>query len=169
MTTLAPPRLQAAVKLLTVLAALLLSAASARAEAQAAGVDVIHYDVRLRPYFLGGSVSGETEITLRSTSDDLREIAFSGNALTIDSASLAGRSVRTELREGAWVFHLPRPLPRGRTAVLKASYHGVPKRGVVFRPRSMHASYWACDWMICARTGPATRPASPCRSSCRRA
>jgi aminopeptidase N len=83
-----------------------------------------------------------------------REVVFSGNALAVDSASLDGRPVRAELRDETWVFHLPRPLARGRTAVLKASYHGVPKRGVTFGPRSVHASYWACDWMFCAQDRP---------------
>ena len=134
--------------------ALLVGTAAQAQLSPGAGVDVIHYEVRLRPDFLGRSVSGETEITFRSLQDGPREVAFSANALTIDSASVAGRPVRAELRDGAWVFHLPRPLVRGRTLVLRAGYHGVPKRGVAFQARSMHASYWACDWMICAQDRP---------------
>jgi len=140
---------------LTAVCALLLGSNVHAQPSQTAAVDVVHYEVRLRPYLLGRSISGETAITFRGLQDGAREVAFSANALTIDSASVEGRPVRTELRDGAWVFHLPRPLARGRTAVLEASYHGLPKRGVLFRPRSIHASYWACDWMICAqdRTG----------------
>ncbi|MBW3560257.1 MAG: hypothetical protein KY449_10915, partial [Proteobacteria bacterium] len=74
-----------------------------------AGIDVVHYQVRLRPYVLGRSLSGETEITLRSMQEGLREVSFSANALTIDQASVGGRPVRAELRDGAWVFPLPRP------------------------------------------------------------
>jgi aminopeptidase N len=132
------------------LSALLLGA-NAHAQPSPADVDVIHYEVRLRPDFPGRSVRGETEITFRTTRDVQREVAFSANALTIDSASVAGRP---ELRDGAWVFHLPRPPARGGSVVLRASYHGVPRRGVVFQPGSMHASYWACDWMICAQDRP---------------
>ena len=136
------------------LALALLPVGAASAQAPGAGMDVVHYEVRLRPYFLGRSVSGETEITVRSEQQALDELVFSGNALTIDAASIGGRPVRAELRNGAWVFRLPQPLARGRTVVLKASYHGLPKRGVTFRPRSMHASYWACDWMLCAQDRP---------------
>ena len=141
--------------LLSVIFTLLLGSAADAQPFPTPGVDVVHYEVRLRPYLIGRSVSGETEITVRSLQDGVREVAFSANVLTVDGASVAGRPIRAELRDGAWVFHLARPLARGQTAVLKASYHGVPKRGVVFRPRSMHASYWACDWMFCAqdRTG----------------
>lgn len=151
MTTPAPRRLQAAALLL---AAAFGSGAAAQARAPGAGVDVAHYEVRLRPYLLGRSLSGETEITVRSLEDGLGELVFSGNALTIDAASVDGRPVRAEVRDGAWVFPLPRPLPRGRTAVLKASYHGIPKRGLTFRPRSTHTGYFACDWMICAQDRP---------------
>lgn len=141
--------------LLGACSAVLLGAAAHAQPSPPAGVDMIHYAVRLRPSFLGRSVSGETEITFRTPRDAPREITFSANALTFDSASVAGQPVRTELRDGAWVLHLPRPPAPGRTAVLRASYHGVPTRGVVFGPGSIHASYWACDWMICAqeRTG----------------
>ncbi len=134
--------------------ALLLGATAHAQPSPAPDVDVIHYEVRLRPDFPGRSVSGETEITFRATRDGLREVAFSANALTVDSASVAGRPVQTELRDGARVFYLPQPSARGREWVLKASYRGAPKRGVVFQPGSMHASYWACDWMICAQDPP---------------
>ena len=124
------------------------------AEAPGAGVDVIRYDVRLRPYILGRSVSGETEITVRIEGEDVRELTFSGNALAVDAASIGGRPVRAALRDGAWVFPLPKPVRRGETVTLEASYHGVPKRGLQFRPRSVHASYWACDWMLCLQDRP---------------
>ncbi|MBD0319581.1 MAG: M1 family peptidase, partial [Gemmatimonadetes bacterium] len=142
-----------ALPLLGALAALLLGTA-AHAQPAPAYVDVIHYEVRLRPSFAGRSVSGETEITFRAPREGQREVAFSANALTIDSASVAGRPVRTELRGGEWVFHLPAEAAPGRKLVLRAGYHGVPRRGVLFQPGSVHASYWACDWMICAQDRP---------------
>jgi aminopeptidase N len=119
-----------------------------------AGMDVLHYQVKLRPYLLGRSLSGETEITVRSTTEPLRELVFSGNALSMDFATVDGRPVSAELRDRGWVIALPRPLARGRTAVLRASYHGVPRRGMTFQPRSVHASYFACDWMLCLQDSP---------------
>ena len=117
-------------------------------------VDVIRYDVRLRPYLPGRVISGETAITFRNLQEGAREVAFSANALTVDAASVAGRPVRAALRDGAWVFAFPERIARGRTGVLRVTYHGTPKRGVIFGPKSMHASYWACDWMFCAQDRP---------------
>jgi hypothetical protein len=77
-----------------------------------AGMDVLHYQVKLRPYLLGRSLSGETEITVRSTTEPLRELVFSGNALSMDFATVDGRPVRAELRDRGWVIALPRPLAR---------------------------------------------------------
>jgi aminopeptidase N len=148
------PRPSVAVLLGLAIAALSAAPASAQAPTPGLGMDVVSYEVRLRPYFLGRSVSGETTISVRSLQDGLSELAFSGNALTVDSATVDGRTVRPVLRDGAWVVPLPQPVARGRTAVLKASYHGAPKRGLLFRPRSMHASYWACDWMLCLQDRP---------------
>ena len=144
--------------LLAVAASALLASAAA-AEAPGAGMDVVRYHVHLRPYFLGRSVSGETEITVRARAGGLRELVFSGNALTIDAASVAGQPIRPELRGGSWVFPLPKPLARGRSVVLKAAYHGAPRRGVSFQPRSMHTSYFACDWMLCLQDSPGDKAA----------
>jgi aminopeptidase N len=117
-------------------------------------MDVLRYQVRLRPYFLGRSVSGETKITILSLEDGLRELTFTANALSVHAATVNGHPVRAEKRAGAWAFTLPRPVDRGRTVLLKASFHGVPARGVTFQPRSMHTSYFACDWMLCLQDRP---------------
>ena len=117
-------------------------------------MDVVRYQVRLRPDFPGRSLSGETEITVRSEEAGLRELTFTANALSIDAASVDGRPVRAEKRGTAWVFPLPRPLKRGAAVVLRAGFHGVPARGVTFQPRSIHTSYFACDWMLCLQDRP---------------
>lgn len=134
--------------------ALWLGPTAAAKPSPGAGMDVLDYSVRLRPYLAGRAVSGETAVTFRSTQEPLREIAFSANALSMDKATIDGRPVRAELRDGAWVFQLPRPLRPGQRAVLKANHHGAPRRGVAFGPQSVHASYWACDWMLCAQDRP---------------
>lgn len=141
-------------RLLCMLVVLATSEAAAQTPAPSESVDVVAYQVRLRPYFLGRALSGETAIRFRSERDGLQEVSFSGNALSIDSATVDGRPAAAELKNGGWVFRLPKPLARGRTAVLKATFHGVPRRGVSFRPRAAHTSYFACDWMICAQDRP---------------
>jgi hypothetical protein len=82
-----------AATLSALLALMLASPAEAQQPPAGQGVDVVHYEVRLRPYLLGRAVSGQTEITLRGVEEGAREVVFSGNALAVDSASLDGRPV----------------------------------------------------------------------------
>lgn len=119
--------------------------------APGAGFDVISYDIRLRPDFAGKSVVGEIDIKLRATQDDLQKVGFSDNALFLNRVTVNGRPVVVERAENRLALVLPRPVKAGHTLTVRASYHGAPKRGVNFGPRSVHTAYFACDWMICAQ------------------
>jgi aminopeptidase N len=134
--------------------AALLLAPVAVAAAPGAGFDVEHYEVALTPDFAARTVSGHTRIRFHSTQDALSAVSFSPNALTVTHASIAGQPVRVERSDAALSFVLPRPLSRGGTAVLEVSYAGKPARGVVFGERSVHAGYFACQWMICLQDSP---------------
>ncbi|MET0556647.1 MAG: M1 family aminopeptidase [Vicinamibacteria bacterium] len=79
---------------------------------------------------------------------------LTGNALTIDRASVDGRAVVPERRGDDAVFPLPRPLGRGRRATLRVAYHGTPRRGLTFDGDSAYTTYSACDWMFCAQDRP---------------
>ncbi|MBO9710600.1 MAG: M1 family metallopeptidase [Caulobacter sp.] len=134
---------------------LILSVASSVAPASAAapgeGFDVTRYDLALTPDVANKAVSGRETITLRAMADGLSRLSFSANALTIDHASLDGAPVAVTTRGESLDFDLPRPLARGRTARLEVTYHGRPARGLEGTGASLHTSYFACDWMICAQ------------------
>ena len=141
---------------LAVLLCLIAPIASALAAAPeiGAGFEVERYELSLTPDPSTKSVAGTEAIRFRSLKDGLRSIAFSPNALTIDSASLGGRTVGVSSGKEAVVFELPAPVNKGRASTLIVRYHGVPKRGVTATTESMYTSYFACDWMLCLQDSP---------------
>lgn len=117
-------------------------------------VDVLAYALDLTPRFADKTIHGDEWILLRSTAPDLRQIAFTANALTIDDARLDGRSLRHSVANGLLLFDLSQRLSPGRTARLHLVYHGAPSDGIVFAPDSVYTSYAACSWMICSEDEP---------------
>jgi len=115
------------------------------------GFDVASFTLSLSPDVRSGTIHGEETIALRATSDGVRQLRFSGNALTIDGAALDGVPVRHGTQGGVLRFDLAAPLTRGRLVRLKLSYHGRPARGLVASAGGLYTSYFACDWMICAQ------------------
>lgn len=134
----------------------LLTAAAAHATPPppGTGFDVDRYEVRLTPDFAGQSLSGSTRITLRSTAGNLRRLSFSPTALRVITASADGLPMTATSSKAALTFDLPQPLARGDSITLEIAYAGRPARGVTFGDRSIHTSYFACDWMICLQDSP---------------
>lgn len=139
---------------------LVLSAAPASALAQGEqgeqgepgeGFEVTRYGLALAPDIGNRTVAGRESITLRATVDGVRRLSFSGNALTIDRATVNGVAVAHGRRGDVLDFHLPKPLARGRSVTLDLSYHGRPARGLAGTAGMLYTSYFACDWMICAQ------------------
>ncbi|MGR4866427.1 M1 family aminopeptidase [Caulobacter sp. LARHSG274] len=94
-------------------------------------------------------MAGRETITLRATGDRLQRLGFTGNALSIDSATLDGVPVAASVQEDVLSFDLPKPLARGRIVRLALTYHGRPARGLSGSATSLYTTYFACDWMIC--------------------
>ena len=117
------------------------------------GVHVLHYELDLTPDLQAKSVRGTEIIRLRAISD-ISSVVFSGNSLTIDSASFNGRTVPVSTAQHNVSIDLPEPLPRGKEGTLRIVYHGIPKQGVTWAPTSAVTSYAACDWMICSEDTP---------------
>ena len=111
--------------------------------------DVESYDLALTPDLQNETVAGHETIRFRAIDDGLRQLSFSGNALTIDSATIDGASVSPALKGDDLVFDLPRPIARGRKATLELTYHGHPARGFARSATALYTSYFACDWMVC--------------------
>lgn len=138
--------------LLTMLIAVALTLLTGPALADGApgdGFDVTRYDLALTPDIQNRTVAAREVITLRATVDRLQRLSFSGNALSIDSATLDGAPVAVSAQGDVLNFDLPKPLARGRTVRLELSYHGRPARGLAGSEASLYTSYFACDWMIC--------------------
>lgn len=117
-------------------------------------IDVLHYDVVVRPHIADGAITGETRIRFRSRSAALSEIAFPANALDIKSARAAGRAIGIAKRGSQLVIRLPHPLAKGRTGQITIAYDGKPARGLTFGSSYVYANYFACDWMICSQDMP---------------
>jgi aminopeptidase N len=114
-----------------------------------AEIDVESYDLALTPDLQNETVSGRETIRFRALGEGLRQLSFSGAALTIDSATIDGMSIIPTLKGDSLTFNLPRPIARGRTAKLELAYHGHPARGFARSATALYTSYFACDWMIC--------------------
>lgn len=114
-----------------------------------AGFDVTSYDLALTPDMPNETIAGRETIRLRAIDDGLKQLSFSGNALTIDSATIDGVSVSPTLNGDSLTFDLPRPIARGRIAKIELAYHGHPSRGFARSATALYTSYFACDWMIC--------------------
>ncbi len=117
------------------------------------GFHVLRYELDLMPDLQAKSVNG-TEIVHLSATADLTSLMFSGNALTIDSASFNGKSVPVVSTAHTVSIDLPAPLSSGKQGTLRIVYHGIPKQGVTWTPASIVTSYAACDWMICSEDTP---------------
>jgi aminopeptidase N len=132
-----------------VIALALLTTPRLAAGAPGDGFDVVRYDLALKPDIQNRTVAGREVIRLRITGDRLQRLSFSGNALTIDSATLDGAPVTARSQDDGLHFDLSKPLSRGRTVDLALAYHGRPARGLAGSATSLYTSYFACDWMIC--------------------
>lgn len=114
-----------------------------------AGFDVTSYELALTPDLQNETVAGRETIRLRATGADVRRLTFSGNALSIDSATIDGVAVTPISTGDSLAFDLPSPMTRGRIATLALSYRGRPARGFARSETALYTSYFACDWMIC--------------------
>jgi len=118
------------------------------------GFHVLRYELALTPNLRTRTVTATETIWLCSLADDLRSVVFSGNALTIDSATLDGKPVQVSTTHQTASLALPDPMHKGKTGTLRIAYHGTPKQGMTFTPASIVTSYAACDWMICSENTP---------------
>ena len=76
------------------------------------GFEVDRYVVALRPDLTTTAVSGTETVVLRGTSEGLKQLAFTANALRISDATLDAKPVQVSSGKDAIVFTLPRILLR---------------------------------------------------------
>ena len=118
------------------------------------GFQVEFYEVELRPDLGSASISGRESIGIEATEPDLRQVAFSPNALTISEVAVNGMPVSVSSDATAIVVTLPRPLGKGEKATIDFTMRGTPARGVTVVPAGVYTGYFACDWMVCLQDSP---------------
>ncbi|MET0167734.1 MAG: M1 family aminopeptidase, partial [Vicinamibacterales bacterium] len=117
-------------------------------------IDVVHYDVEVKPDFDQRTITGRTTIRFRSLESSLSEVSFSPNAMSIDEARMNGTALRIVRGTDSITLELARPVRRGQTTEITLTYSGKPARGLTFEGRAVYSSYFACDWMICRQDDP---------------
>ena len=117
-------------------------------------IDVVHYDVEVKPDFDQRTITGRTTIRFRSLESSLSEVSFSPNAMSIDEARMNGTALRVVRATDSIAVQLSRPVLRGQRAEITLSYSGKPARGLTFEGRAVYSSYFTCDWMICSQDDP---------------
>lgn len=115
------------------------------------GFNVKSYKLDLKPDIIRGDIEGVETILLQKTNKDLRHIVFSGNALTIDRATLNGTVVTPIFNTDEINFFIPEAVEHSPFITIKLAYHGHPKQGFVHSATALYTSYFACDWMVCSQ------------------
>jgi aminopeptidase N len=118
------------------------------------GFEVERYTVLLKPDLATTAVTGSETITLRATAGEIKQVAFSPNALVISEAQVDRQAVSVSSGEDAIIFTLPRALAKGRKASLSFRFAGKPAQGVTAVAGGIYTGYFACDWMICLQDSP---------------
>src|ERR1043165_7032233 len=111
--------------------------------AQAAGLDVLHYDATLEPDIAAKSVRGTLRIRFTT---DAREAEFNCGNLTIDSVRLKGTPLKFSVLDHRLKISLP---PKARE--IEMDFHGTPKYGIQFFPdrQQVYTVFSTSQWMVC--------------------
>ena len=113
--------------------------------AQAATLDVLHYDVTLEPDIAAKSVKGAVRIRF---STDSHEADFNCGNLTIDAVRFASATLKFVVVD----HHLKVSLPAGgKTREIEIDFRGTPKYGIQFFPdrQQVYTVFSTSQWMVC--------------------
>lgn len=117
------------------------------------GYDLLEVSLALTPEVAARTIAGRQIMTFRAE-QELRELRFDANALTLVSADLYGGALTWRREGAALVLALPHALERGAVHAVTLRYEGAPARGLVWEEEGFYTSYFTCDWMICALDRP---------------
>ena len=112
-------------------------------------LDVIRYQVNLKPDIYSQSLEGQVTIDFMVGSQALKA-TFDCGSLVVDE--VIGKSVKGFQQTG-WKLELTFIENSGRAHSVRIFYHGSPTRGVVFSPKTnqVHTYFFSSEWMICNR------------------
>ncbi len=116
-----------------------------------AGVDVLHYEIRVALPDEGTSIEGRTGILFEVRDEGLRELPLDFGALTVDSVEVNGAPTRFRHESPRLSVALP-PLEREARGEVVVWYHGSPRDGL-FLQRNRHGAptVFADNWPDRAR------------------
>lgn len=136
------------------LLALLWLGAGRAAQATAADIDVLSYQVDLRIDLAAREIRGTEKIRLRAVAGPLSTVVFPRNGIEVLAARAgagAGGGVPTgHQATGERIeIELWRPVARGRTVTIELDYVARAPRGLRFRPDHAYTAFFTCHWMVC--------------------
>lgn len=138
-------------------AALPLALSAATPEPDGPLFEVTGYEIALTPEVPAQVLTGGERITLTALADGVRELSFTGNALTILTARLGDADIAHRRVGDRLILTLPRALARRERVDIQLSFAGRPARGMVFADGGVRTGYFTCDWMICDQDRPGDR------------
>jgi aminopeptidase N len=111
--------------------------------AQAAVLDVMHYDATLEPDIAAKSVKGTVRIRFVT---DAPEAEFNCGDLTIDSVRFKGALLKFSVLDHRLRISLPL-----KAREIEIDFHGTPKYGIQFfpDPQQVYTVFSTSQWMVC--------------------
>lgn len=109
--------------------------------------DVLHYEVKLMPDIEEKSIEGVVSIRFQMA-ENASEVIFNCGVLLVDEVE--GASVAS-FRQEAQQLIIEMTTEAKSEQEVKISYHGKPRRGLVFSPevRQAYTVYFTSEWMVC--------------------
>jgi aminopeptidase N len=115
------------------------------------GIDILHQDVEIEPFFGSPGLRGAQSFTFRTTTGGDR-LGFRGGPLKITTLSIDGRPIKDwRMSEGALDIAVGRPLRPGSGHSMYIEYEALPGRGVHVSDDLAYTGYFSCDWMVCSQ------------------
>lgn len=114
-------------------------------------VDVLHYDVRLRPDIDAESLRGRVTIRFMVKSAHVTAVAFDAGGLVIDSVSADGTALEFSKHDKLLEIQLPAAAQAGSQHRIAIQYHGSPQFGLEFYPQrgEIYTGFMTSQWMVC--------------------
>ena len=118
----------------------------ARANYTASDVNVIHYDVTIKPDISTKTIKGTVVIKFVTARD---EVVFDCGALTIDSVYYKHDTLKFSVKDRRLRIELPGKSKSVRE--IEINYHGTPRFGIRFFPdrNQVHTIFSTSQWMVC--------------------
>lgn len=133
--------------LLLLLLVLFFQKSTAQHALDKSAIDVLNYQVQLKPDILAKTIVGEVRLTFSVAPTTKKVILDCGRLTIIDIKGKAVKDFQQQKRQ----LRLTLSEKLETTNEIVISYRGKPKRGLLFlsEPSQMHTVYFTSEWMVC--------------------